>query len=57
MVTGDYIKGRADKNGGIRETVVVQGSCSRKDNQEFIRDPFVREFRRQFNSGVFSCGL
>jgi hypothetical protein len=44
-------------NGGIRKTIVVQGSRSRKENQEFIRNPFVRELTRQFSSSVFSCGV
>jgi hypothetical protein len=34
--TGDYTSGRADKNEGIHKTVVVQSSCSRKENHEFI---------------------
>jgi hypothetical protein len=36
MGTGDYINGRADKNWGIRKTVIIQGSRNRKENQKFI---------------------
>jgi hypothetical protein len=41
--------GRADKNESIRQTVVVQGSRTRKENQELIwilRSSFVTEDTR-----------
>jgi hypothetical protein len=33
----DYKSGHADKNDSIRQAVVVQGSCNRKENQELIK--------------------
>jgi hypothetical protein len=53
----DYKSGCADKNGSNHQTAIVQGSRSRKENQELIKRFFICHSGKEDTHGPVRNGV